>query len=207
LKWLLLRRRRLGEVGDVAALEHVLPVLPIEISVLDLRDCATVDAGHRDRHAVRVGPRRVEGCDAADLAEGMLRRVGAEGVGGDELLGAVLKLELGGGHDEVDVTAHVAVGAVADPRHQACRGLHLPPHAPAVAAAAVDDVRDAAHRVIRERSTAEVVADLWPDGFPSDRALTGGGNRLGETGRRDGGCWAGIGRQDSGVLRGAGHFG
>jgi hypothetical protein len=92
LKWLLLRRRRLGEVGDVAALEHVLPVLPIEISVLDLRDCATVDAGHRDRHAVRVGPRRVEGCDAADLAEGMLRRVGFEGVGGDELLGAVLKL-------------------------------------------------------------------------------------------------------------------
>jgi len=68
-------------------------------------------------------------------------RVRAEGVGGDELLGAGLQPELGGGDDEVGVPAHGAVGAVADPRHHARCGLDLPPHPPAVAAAAVDDDR------------------------------------------------------------------
>jgi hypothetical protein len=46
---------------------------------------ARVDAGHGDAHAVRVGPRGVEGGDAADLAEGVLGRVRAEGVGGDDV--------------------------------------------------------------------------------------------------------------------------
>ena len=73
-----------------------------------------VDAGHGDGDAVRVGPRGVEGGDAADLAEGVLGRVRAEGVGGDELLGAGLQPELGGGDDEVGVPAHGAVGAVAE---------------------------------------------------------------------------------------------
>ncbi|CAN6174240.1 unnamed protein product [Urochloa humidicola] len=122
-------------------LEEILPVPPIEFPVLDMLQGAGVDAGHGDGHAVRVGPRGVEGGDAADLAEGVLGRVRAEGVGGDELLGASLQLEPGGGDDEVGVPAHGAVGAVADPRHHASWGLDLPPHAPAVAAAVVDDDR------------------------------------------------------------------
>lgn len=126
-------------------LEKILPVPPIEFPVLDMLQGAGVDAGHGDGHAVRVGPRGVEGGDAADLAEGVLGRMRAERVGGDELLGAGLQIELGGGDDDVGVPAHGAVGAVADPRHDARRGLDLPPHASAVATTAVDDDRLRGH--------------------------------------------------------------
>jgi len=101
---------------------------------------AGIHAGHGDGHAVRVGPRGVEGGDAAGLAEGVPGRVRAEGVGGDELLGAGLQLEPGGRDDEVGVPAHRAVGAVADPRHDAPGGLDAPAHAPAVAPAGVHDL-------------------------------------------------------------------
>ena len=153
----LLRRLRLplGELGNVAVLEKILPVPPIELPVLDMLQGAGVDAGHGDGDAVRVGPRGVEGGDAADLAEGVLGRVRAEGVGGDELLGAGLQPELGGGDDEVGVPAHGAVGAVADPRHHARRGLDLPPHAPAVAAAAVDDDLLRGHETMKDPRAGE----------------------------------------------------
>ena len=110
---------------------------------------AGVDAGHGDGHAVRVGPRGVEGGDAAGLAEGVLGRVRSEGVGGDELAGAGLQLEPGGGDDEVRVPAHGAVGAVADPRHHARGGLHAPPHAAAVAPARVHQ-----HHVVGDAGAA-----------------------------------------------------
>jgi hypothetical protein len=96
-----------------------------------------IHAGDGDGHAVRVGPRGVEGGDAADLAEGVPGRVRAEGVGGDGLVGAGLQPELGGGDDEVRVPAHGAVGAVADPRDDARGGLDAPAHATAVAPARV----------------------------------------------------------------------
>jgi len=118
--------------------------------LLDVLHGTGVDAGNGDGHAVRVGPRGVEGGDAADLAEGVLGRVRAEGVGGDELVGAGLQLELGGGDDEVGVPAHGAVGAVADPRHHARGGLDLPPHAPAVATAGVDDCRLGGHEGLQK---------------------------------------------------------
>lgn len=105
-----------------------------------MRQGARVDAGGRDGDAVGVGPRDVEGGDSAGPAELVLGRVGAEGVCGEELVGAGLERELGRGHDEVAVPPHGAVGAVADPGHHARRRLHLPPHAPAVAPAAVDDL-------------------------------------------------------------------
>jgi hypothetical protein len=133
----LLCRRGLREPGDVAAREPRLPVPPIGAPVLDVVHGAGVHAGHRGGHAVRVGPRRVEGGDAAGLAEGVFGRVRAEGVGGDELAGAGVEPELGRGHDEVGVPAHGAARAVTDPGQHARRGLHLPPHAPAVAPAAV----------------------------------------------------------------------
>jgi hypothetical protein len=82
----------------------------------------------------------------------VLGRARAEGVGGDELLGAGVELELVPGHAEVGVPAHGdgAVGAVADPRHQARRGLDAPPHAPAVAAAGVYHLGVGGHCVITE---------------------------------------------------------
>jgi hypothetical protein len=132
----------------VLAREPLLPVLPVGVLVLD--------AGHRDGHAVvRVGPGVVEGGDAADLAEGVLGRARAEGVGGDEFLGAGVELELVPGHAEVGVPAH---GAVADPRHQARRGLDEPPHAPAVAAAGVHHLGVGEHCVIREPFGSWLVA-------------------------------------------------
>jgi hypothetical protein len=111
------------------------------VPVLDVRQGARVDAGGGDGDAVGVGPRGVEGGDAADPAERVLRRVGAEGVGGEGLAGAGGEGELGGRDDEVGVPAHGAVGAVADPHHHARRRLRPPPHPPAVAAAAVHHVR------------------------------------------------------------------
>lgn len=106
-----------------------------------MRDGAGVDAVHRQRDLARVPPLLVEGRDPADLAEDVLGRAGAEGVCGEELLGAVLEPEPGVGHGEVGDPAHGAVGAVAGARRHACRRLRLPPHAPAVAPAAVDDDR------------------------------------------------------------------
>jgi hypothetical protein len=133
-------RLSLGEASDAAALEPLLPVPPVGLLVLDVAQRTRIHAGDGDGHAVQVGPRGVEGGDAADLAEGVPGRVRADGVGGDGLVGAGPQPELGGEDDEVHVPTHGAVGAVADPRDNARGGLDVPAHAAAVAPARVHHV-------------------------------------------------------------------
>ncbi|OWM70164.1 hypothetical protein CDL15_Pgr026014 [Punica granatum] len=94
-----------------------------------------INTAEGDGDSIGVGPRGVEGGDAADFAEGVLGGVSAEGVGSEELLGIGGELKSREGTIEASVASHGAVGAVAPPGNDAGRGFHFPSHTAAVAMA------------------------------------------------------------------------
>lgn len=98
-----------------------------------MRERPRIQAIHSHRHAVGIRARDVEGSDPTHLAEIMLGSMGPERVQGEILAGGILQLEITLRDDEVDVSSHRTVRAVAVPRYDARCCLHFVAHSPTVA--------------------------------------------------------------------------
>lgn len=114
-------------------------VLAIKMLDLVMLKRARIDTADHYRDAFRSPHLHVEGGYAAHPAEYVLCRVSAEGVGRQELVRAVVQLELVDWDDEVSGASHGTIGAVAGAGNYACWRFGLPADPLAVAASLVDD--------------------------------------------------------------------
>lgn len=104
---------------------------------LNVRERTRVNTPEGHRNTIRIWAGDVEGCYAADSAEGVLRCVGSKGVGGDEPLRVSQQLEFARRDNEVGVASHGAVGAIAVPSDNTSWCIDCPSDSPTVASSMV----------------------------------------------------------------------